>query len=205
MANGLDATNGTAVRIHPHRPEARPADGAGELAARIAALEAKVAELDLRAPRNKATIVVFSGDMDKVLAALVIATGAAAMGMEVALFHTFWGLMPLRKGRKLDGKNLLESALQVLTPAGMGSLGPSKLAMLGAGARVFRKLMKDKDVQSPEELLAIARETGVRITACTMSMDVMGIGEDELVDGVQFGGVGAYLADASESKVTLFI
>jgi peroxiredoxin family protein len=215
MPNGLEATQGTAAVEATAlpipldvAPVARPMearDGAAELAARVAALEAKVAELDVRAPRNKATIIVFSGDMDKVLAALVIATGAAAMGMEVALFHTFWGLMPLRKGRKVDGKNLLEGALQYLTPAGIGKLSPSKLAMMGAGARVFRKLMKDKEVQSPEELLALARETGVRITACTMSMDVMGIGEDELMDGLQFGGVAAYLADAAESKVTLFI
>jgi peroxiredoxin family protein len=185
--------------------EHAPAAEGPELAARIAALEAKVAELDLRAPKNKATIVVFSGDMDKVLAALVIATGAAAMGMEVALFHTFWGLMPLRKGRKIEGKNLLESALQYLTPAGIGALNPSKLSMMGAGAMVFRKLMKDKEIQSPEELLALAREMGVRITACQMSMDVMGIREDELVDGLEYGGVGAYLGDAAESKVTLFI
>ena len=85
-------------------------------------------------------------------------TGAAAMGMEVALFHTFWGLMPLRKGRRFEGKGFLEGALQVLTPAGMGALSPSRLSMFGAGAKVFRRLMKQKEIQSPEELLARLRD-----------------------------------------------
>jgi peroxiredoxin family protein len=204
MANGMD---GGAVFGMPLGREgaAGEASGLATLEARVRALEAKAAELDQRAPKNKATIVVFSGDMDKVLAALVIATGAAAMGMEVRLFHTFWGLMPLRKGRKIEGKNFLQTALQYLTPAGPGELSPSKLAFAGAGAKIFRKLMKDQGVQAPEELLALARETGVKITACQMSMEVMGIHEDELIDGIDFAGVGAYLGDAAESKVTLFI
>lgn len=202
MANAIEVT-GELRQVDPRREAT--ATASADLAARIVALEEKVADLDLRAPKNKATIVVFSGDMDKVLAALVIATGAAAMGMQVSLFHTFWGLMPLRKGRKIEGKNLLESALQYMTPAGMGDLNPSKLSMMGMGAKVFRKLMKDKEIQSPEELLALAREMGVEITACQMSMDVMGIQEEELIDGLRFAGVGAYLGDAAESKVTLFI
>jgi peroxiredoxin family protein len=202
MGNAIEVTR---TREQARNREEEQAPSAADLAARVAALEAKIEDLDRRAPKNKATIVVFSGDMDKVLAALVIATGAAAMGMEVALFHTFWGLMPLRKGRKIEGKSLLETALQYLTPVGMGDLNPSKLSMMGAGAKVFRKLMREKEIQSPEELLALAREMGVRITACQMSMEVMGIREDELIDGLQFGGVGAYLGDAAESKVTLFI
>ncbi len=200
MANAIE-TSGALRQVPP--PE--EAASAAALAERIASLEAKVAELDRRAPKDKATIVVFSGDMDKVLAALVIATGAAAMGMEVALFHTFWGLMPLRKGRRFEGKGFLEGALQVLTPAGMGALSPSRLSMFGAGAKVFRRLMKQKEIQSPEELLALAREMGVKISACQMSMDVMGIVPEELIDGLEYAGVGAYLADAAESKVTLFI
>lgn len=176
-----------------------------ELLARIEQLESKLADLDARAPKNKATIVLFSGDLDKVVAALVIATGAAAMGMEVTVFHTFWGLMPLRKQRDIEGKNLLETVLQYLTPAGFDELGPSRLGMAGIGARVFSKLMKDKEIQSPAELLQLSRELGVRFIACKMSMDVMGIGEKELIDGVDLAGVGAYLGEAAESKVTLFI
>jgi peroxiredoxin family protein len=186
------------------KPPGPPATTAA-LEARVAALEAKLRELEPRTVSNRVTIIVFSGDMDKVVASLVIATGAAAMGMQVSLFHTFWGLMPLRKARSFRGKNLLQNALQVMTPAGMGHLSPSKLAFAGAGAKIFRKLMRDEQVQSPEELFQLAREMGVKVMACQMSMDVMGIRQDELLDGLEVAGVGAYLADAADSRVTLFI
>ncbi len=183
----------------------RAASGADDLRARLAELEQRVARLEPRTVSNRATIVLFSGDMDKTMAALVIATGAATMGMEVSIFCTFWGLMALRRGRRLDGKGLLEKALQVMTPVGIPQMNPSRLAFGGAGARIFRKLMRDKNVQSPEELFALARELGVKLLACQMSMDVMGIREDELIEGVPVAGVAAYLADAADSKVTLFI
>jgi peroxiredoxin family protein len=176
-----------------------------DLLARLAELEQRVARLEPRTVSNRATIVLFSGDMDKVMAALVIATGAATMGMEVSLFCTFWGLMALRRGRKLEGKGVLEKALQLMTPAGIREMSPSRLSFGGAGAKIFRKLMRDKNVQSPEELFELAREMGVKLLACQMSMDVMGIGEDELIEGVPVAGVAAYLADAADSKVTLFI
>ena len=154
---------------------------------------------------NRATMVVFSGDLDRVMAALVIATGAASMGMEVSMFFTFWGLSVLKKERRLAGKNLLEKAFSAMTPAGIKGLGVSKMNFGGAGALMLRKMMKDKDVSSVEELFAMAREMGVRVVACTMSMDVMGVSEGELIDGLEFGGVATYLGDAADSKVTLFI
>jgi len=155
---------------------------------------------------NRATIVVFSGDLDRVMAALVIATGAASMGMEVSMFFfTFWGLSVLKKERQLAGKNVLEKAFSVMTPPGIGGLGVSKMNFAGAGALMLRKMMKDKDVASVEELFAMAREMDVRLVACTMSMDVMGVKESELIDHLEFGGVATYLGDASDSKVTLFI
>ncbi len=176
-----------------------------ELRTRLAELEQRIARLEPRTVSNRATIVLFSGDLDKVMAALVIATGAATMGMEVSVFCTFWGLMALRRGRKLEGKGVLEKALQLMTPMGIREMSPSRLSFGGAGAKIFRKLMRDKNVQSPEELFDLAREMGVKLLACQMSMDVMGIGEDELVEGVPMAGVAAYLADAADSKVTLFI
>ena len=154
---------------------------------------------------NRVTMVVFSGDLDRVMAALVIATGAASMGMEVSMFFTFWGLSVLKKARGLAGKSVLEKAFSVMTPAGIADLGVSKMNFAGAGALMFRKMMKDKDVASIEELFTMAREMGVRIVACTMSMDVMGIKEEELIGKLEFGGVATYLGDASDSKVTLFI
>ena len=154
---------------------------------------------------NRVTVVVFSGDLDRLMAALVIATGAASMGMAVSLFFTFWGLSALKKERRLAGKSVLEKAFSVMTPTGMGGLGVSKMNFAGAGAVMLRKMMKDKDVASVEELFAMARDLGVRIVACTMTMDVMGIREDELIDNLELGGVATYLGDASDSKVTLFI
>jgi len=154
---------------------------------------------------NRVTMVMFSGDLDRVMAALVIATGAASMGLAVSMFFTFWGLSVLKKERRLAGKNVLEKAFSVMTPAGIAGLGVSKMNFAGAGARMLRRMMKDKDVASVEELFAMAREMGVRMVACTMSMDVMGVKEAELIDHLEFGGVATYLGDAADSKVTLFI
>ena len=172
---------------------------------RFEQLEAELKRLQPRTVSNKATIVVFSADLDKVLAALVIATGAAAMGMEVSLFHTFWGLNVLRKDRRFTGKAPVEKALTAMLPAGLGELQPSQLGFAGLGAKLFRAQMKKNGVQSPEELFALARELGVKLLACQMSMEVLGIGKEELIDGVELGGVGAYLGDAADSKVTLFV
>ncbi len=172
---------------------------------RFEQLEKEVARLAPRTVGNRATIVVFSAELDKVVAALVIATGAAAMGMEVSLFHTFGGLNVLRKGRRFDGKDVVEKALTALTPAGLSELKPSHLNFGGVGAKLFRGRMKKNGVQSPEELFELARELGVKLLACQMSMEVLGIGKDELIDGVEVAGVGAYLGDAADSKVTLFV
>jgi len=168
-------------------------------------LKEELEALRERTVGNRVTMVVFSGDLDRVMAALVIATGAASMGMEVSMFFTFWGLSVLKKERRMTGKNMLEKAFSAMTPAGIGGLGVSKMNFAGAGALMLRKMMKDKDVTSVEELFAMGREMGVRIVACTMSMDVMGVQESELLDGLEFGGVATYLGDAADSKVTLFI
>lgn len=199
------ASEPAAKELSPELQAIVRAEVAAQVDGRLQALNDALARLEGRTVGNRATIVVFSGDMDKVLAAFVIATGAAAMGLEVSMFHTFWGLMPLRRGRKYEGKNFFEKMMQVMTPAGLGELSPSRLSFGGAGAKLLRKMMKDREIQSPEELYALARELGVKFVACGMSMEVMGIHEDELVDGVEIGGVGAYLGDAADSKVTLFI
>jgi peroxiredoxin family protein len=168
-------------------------------------LKEEIDALRERTVGNRVTMVVFSGDLDRVIASLVIATGAASMGLEVSMFFTFWGLAALKKERRLAGKNLLEKAFSVMTPAGIGGLGVSKMNFAGAGALMLRKMMKDKDVASVEELFAMAREMGVRVVACTMTMDIMSVKEEELIDDVELGGVATYLGDASDSKVTLFI
>ncbi len=175
------------------------------LAAEVAELKKKMAELEPRTVGNRATLVVFSGELDKVLAAMVIATGAATVGLEVSMFFTFWGLSALKKGRTLAGKDIMEKAFSLMTPKGVSGLPVSKMNFAGAGAVMLKKMVKNADVASIEEMFAMAREAGVRMVACTMSMDVMGITEKELVDGVELGGVATYLGDAADSKVTLFI
>lgn len=152
------------------------------------------------------TIVVFSGDLDKVLASFIIANGAAAMGRPVTMFFTFWGLNVLRKAEKQGvKKSAMESMFGAMMPRGAGRLKLSKMNMGGMGTAMMKKIMNDKNVDSLEDLIKTAMAAGVKIVACTMSMDVMGIKEAELIDGVELGGVGAYLGDAEESNVNLFI
>jgi len=152
------------------------------------------------------TIIVFDGDLDKVIASFIIANGAAAMGRRVTMFFTFWGLNVLRKTNKQKvKKSFLEAMFGMMMPRGISKLKLSKMNMGGMGTALMKKIMRDKNVDSLEDLVKKAMKAGVKIVACTMSMDVMGIKEEELIDGVELGGVGAYLADAEESNVNLFI
>lgn len=157
------------------------------------------------APEGK-TIIVFSGDLDKVLASFIIANGAAAMGRPVTMFFTFWGLTALRKSQKQPvKKTFMESMFGSMLPRGTGKLKLSKMNMGGMGTAMMKKILNDKNVDSLEDMMKKAMRAGVKIVACTMSMDVMGIKPEELIDGVELGGVGAYLGDAEESNVNLFI
>ncbi len=152
------------------------------------------------------TIVVFSGDLDKVLAAFIIANGAVSMGRPVTLFFTFWGLNVLRKEEKLHVKKTsIERMFGVMMPRGIKKLKLSRLNMGGMGTVMMKKVMKDKNVNSLEELITQAMANGVKLIACTMSMDVMGIKKEELIDGVELAGVASYLGDAEEANVNLFI
>lgn len=152
------------------------------------------------------TMVVFSGDLDKAIASFIIANGAATMGKKVTMFFTFWGLNVLRKPEKVKtSKNIIEKAFGFMMPRGSKKLGLSRMNMGGMGAKMIRGVMKDKNIQSLEELMNAAIESGVEIVACTMSMDVMGIKKEELIDGITYGGVGYYLGQADDSNINLFI
>ena len=169
-------------------------------------VQSSLASIEERTPDNRATLVVFSGDLDRVLASFVIGTGAAAMGLEVSMFFTIWGLSTLKKqNAKRHHRDLYERMFAVMTPSGTQAMGVSKLNFGGMGALMLRRMMKNNEIASLEELMELARESGVRMIACTMSMDVMGITAEDLVDGIDLGGVGAYLGDAARSRVTLFI
>lgn len=156
-------------------------------------------------PQGK-TMIVFSGDLDKVLASFIIANGAAAMGRPVTMFFTFWGLNALRKSEKQKVKKpLLDSMFGMMMPRGTSRLKLSNMNMGGMGTQMMKKVMNDKNVDSLEDLMKNAMANGVKLVACTMSMDVMGITKDELIDGVELAGVAAYLGDAEQSNVNLFI
>ena len=152
------------------------------------------------------TMVVFSGDLDKAIASFIIANGAATMGKKVTMFFTFWGLNVLRKPEKVKTpKNIIEKAFGMMMPRGSKKLGLSRMNMGGMGAKMIRGVMKNKNIQSLEELMEAAIQSGVEIVACTMSMDVMGIKKEELIDGITYGGVGYYLGQADDSNINLFI
>ena len=181
-----------------------------EVARQVAALRdelrREIDDLKDRVPENRAAIVVFSGDLDRVLAAFVLATGAAAAGLETSMFFTFWGLSVLKKkGAPSGSKTIKERMFAIMTPSGSESLGTSKLNFFGAGAVMLRSMMKEKGIASLEELAALARELGVKMTACTMSMDAMGVTKEELTEGLEYGGVATFMADATRARVSLFV
>jgi len=160
---------------------------------------------DVPAKDNK-TIVVFSGDLDKALAAFIIANGAASMGKKVTMFFTFWGLNILRKPEKIEvKKGLIDSMFGAMMPRGTNKLKISKMNMGGMGTAMMRKVMNDKNITSLDELVKAAIDSGIELVACQMSMDVMGIHHEELIDGVKLGGVGYMLGEAEDSNVNFFI
>lgn len=155
---------------------------------------------------NSKNIIVFSGDLDKAIASFIIANAAAAMGRKVTMFFTFWGLNMLRKPKKIKvKKNFISKMFAMMMPRGSGKLKLSNMNMMGMGAKMIRKVMKGKNISSLEDLIQSAMENGVELVACTMSMDVMGIKQEELIDGVKMGGAAAMLANAEESDMSLFI
>jgi peroxiredoxin family protein len=183
---------------------------AAEVSRQIGALRSEldrtIDELRERIPEDRAALVVFSGDLDRVLAAFVIATGAAAAGLETSMFFTFWGLSVLKKkGAKVVRKGLKQRMFALMTPTGPEGLGTSQLNFFGMGATMLRSMMKEQGIASLEELMGMARELGVKMMACTMSMDAMGIAKEELLGELEYGGVAAFMADASRARVSLFI
>ena len=177
-----------------------------DLSARVYQLEAAVKELSDTRPRaDNVSLLVFSGELDKILAGLVIATTAASMGMNVNIFFTFWGINALKEKRVLEGKGVMERMIDVMTPTGPDSMGVSQMNMFGAGSLMLKQMMKEKEVVSAQEMLELAREAGVTLTACSMTMEVTGIRKEELSDGVEIAGAAAYLQNASRSALTLFI
>ena len=155
---------------------------------------------------EKLSIILFSGDLDKAFAAFIIANGALAMDMQVTMFFAFWGINVLRKPRPPRvAKDLISRMFGWMMPRGADKLKLSKMNMLGMGTMMMKKVMKKHNVMPLPQLIRTAQENGIRLVACGMSMGVMGIKKEELIDGVEVGNVGTFIAEASESKSTLFI
>jgi peroxiredoxin family protein len=153
---------------------------------------------------DKASIIVMSGDMDKVMGAFIIANGAAAFDMKVTMFFTFWGLKAIQKGN-LTGKSLMGRMLGVMNRGGLEAIGPSRLNMGGMGRWMFKKMMKNHNVTPLPVLVKQAQEQGVRLIACEMSCNVMEIDKKDFIDGVEMGGVATFISEAMDSKFSLFI
>ena len=156
---------------------------------------------------NSTSLVIFSGDFDKVFAALVIANGALAMGNSVSIFFTFWGLNVLRKSnyKTRSKKGIIEKCFGIMMPKGVSKLKLSNMNFFGLGRKMINKVMKTKNIESLESLLEQYIENGGKITACTMSMDVMGIKKDELIENIEYGGVATYMENANKANHNLFI
>ena len=155
---------------------------------------------------NRATIVVFSGDMDKVFAAFIIATGCAAAGMETTLFFTFWGLNAIKTGEPIRAKGFLGKMMGIMNRGGINRLNPSRFSFGGIGRVLFSKMMRDKNVASLEELRQTLIDLDVHMLACKMSMDVLEITRDDLIPEVEdIVGVATFVKEAANSKLQLFI
>jgi len=165
-----------------------------------------LAELQERQP-DRVTLVVLSGDMDRLMAAFIIATGAASMGMQVTMFFTFWGLNAIRRpGVNGTAKDWLRRMFGWLNRGGADTLPLSRFHFWGLGTRMMKLVMKQNRMPGVPELMAMAKDLGVRFIACTTTLGLMGITKETLVDGIdQFAGVSTYLAEAKDSQVNLFI
>ncbi|MHB8835997.1 MAG: DsrE/DsrF/DrsH-like family protein [Candidatus Methylomirabilia bacterium] len=176
----------------------------GDLSARVKELEARLAVLDER--DGRVNILLFSGEFDRVLAALYMASGALAMGKEVSLFVTFWGFDIIKRpSMSMKGKGFLERMMLHMRPKGLQGLPTSQMNFMGIGPKLFAYMMRSKSIQSVEPIFETCRDMGLKIVACSTTMALMGLKEEDLIDGVQVGGVGTFLGNSFNSQVTVFM
>ncbi|GLO67309.1 MULTISPECIES: DsrE/DsrF/DrsH-like family protein [Oceanobacillus] len=156
--------------------------------------------------KRKTTIVLFSGDYDKAMAAYIIANGAAAYDHEVTIFHTFWGLNALRKEEQMPlKKGFMEKMFAKMMPRGANKMGLSQMNYGGLGPKMIKQIMKKHNAMPLPDLINLAQEQDVKLIACTMTMDLLGLQKEELIDYIEYAGVAAYIGDAEEGQINLFI
>lgn len=173
----------------------------------IEVLQKKVSRLE-KGRKDQLSIALVSGDMDKILAAMIISLAAAAMDTKVKIFFSFWALSALRdKKRKATGKDFISKIFGMMLPKGKNQLTLSNMNMAGMGPMMIKMLMKKKNVMSLDEMFRQAGELGIEITVCEMSMDLMGFKREEFIDypGLRYAGAATFVADAGESSMQLFI
>jgi len=158
------------------------------------------------AEKKTTNIILFSGDYDKAMAAYIIANGAAAYDHEVTIFHTFWGLNALRKDEPLAlKKGFLEKMFAKMMPRGADKMGLSNMNFAGMGPKMIKHVIKKHNAMTLPQLIEMAQEQDIKLVACTMTMDLLGLQQEELLNNVEYAGVAAYLADAENGNVNLFI
>jgi peroxiredoxin family protein len=156
--------------------------------------------------QKSTNIILFSGDYDKAMAAYIIANGAAAYDHKVTIFHTFWGLNALRKDELVPvKKNFIEKMFGKMMPRGADKLGLSKMNFAGMGPKMIKNVIKKHNAMTLPQLIEMAKEQEINLVACQMTVDLLGLKQEEIMDGVEFAGVAAYLADAENGNVNLFI
>ncbi|MBY0123699.1 DsrE/DsrF/DrsH-like family protein [Bacillus sp. S/N-304-OC-R1] len=156
--------------------------------------------------KKTTNIILFSGDYDKAMAAYIIANGAAAYDHEVTIFHTFWGLNALRKDEDMMiKKGFIEKMFAKMMPRGADKMGLSKMNFAGFGPKMIKNVIKKHNAMTLPQLIEMAQEQDIKLVACTMTMDLLGLKAEELLNNVEYAGVAAYLADAENGNVNLFI
>ena len=175
-----------------------------DLDTRISHLERQLADIRPRVPDNKVSIILLSGDFDKAMAAFFMANGAAAMGMEVSMFFTFWGCTVIKKGRRLKGKKFMHKMINLMLPGSSKDLAPSKMSFGGIGRKLFNHMMKGQ-MSSLEEQIELARELGITFQVCSPSLGIMGFDADEWVVPVDICGVAAMYDTALNARTAYFI
>ena len=171
---------------------------------RVSQLEEELLDIKKRVPDNKVSIILLSGDFDKAMAAFMMANGAAAMGMEVSMFFTFWGCSVIKKGRKLKGKKFTHKLINLMLPGSSKDLAPSKMAFGGLGRKFFNYMMVG-EMSSLEEQIEIAKEMEITFQICAPSLGLMGFDNDEWVVPVDVCGVAAMYDTALNARTAYFI
>lgn len=202
----MDATASRKTVTYPTEPKS---DTIEAMEARLERLEALLSAQQASQPdTNRLNLLVFEGYRDRLMAAFILATGAAACGMEVGMFFTFWSTAALRKGGPQVGrKSWVERAFGMLLPASARKTKLSQMDMCGMGRLLMNREMKKKNIASLDELIATAGDLGVRIRVCEMSMQLMGVRREELIEYpyLEYCGVAKFVDEAASANTTLFI